>query len=380
MSRHPFVASICFLTSLVASASLCSAQSLDVLYAQQNNSIVTYDVDPTTLQAARVGNPLALTGVEAYVRLIPSSNGHFVYILTAGLNTNSLLSVFATDASGVPQYQAVQTIGPAAISQFTIDPNGKFAYALHYSEDSQGNYTYTVRLFTIDAATGKLTESPKVQVQFPASYYCGPGFQGFYPNGSRFQYSLGCNYPDSFSATYYYRDIDSQTGDLGPATEIFSFNDNLGGTSGDGVSLSPISLNNLHLVNLQTSIRIFSLNGAGKPLIDCTSAMLPACGQTGQFWQDISGQYLLLSLYSNFELVKIDLQQKQIVDIGAAFSGLQQPYFSLDDRMIYGVSYKLGVYSTIQIYGFDPSTGGITTGQQIDVPATLWNVFPAKRD
>ena len=380
MSRLNFVRSILVLASAVATANLCNAQSVDVLYAQQNSTILTYTVDPATLQATQVGQPLTVAGVSAYVQLIPSPNDHFLYVLTAAQESEVTLSVYATNTSGVPQLPAVQTIGPESISQFTIDPNGKFAYMFQYSINSQGEYTFEMRLFTINGATGKLTESPQVQVKFSPSYYCGPGFQGFYPNGSQLNYSLRCAYPDSSSGVFLYRDVNSTTGQLGPAVKIFVFDDNDGGTSADSFLLSPQSFNNLHLLNSQTSMRIYPLAANLKAsTINCTAAMLPACGQASQFWQDITGQYLVLSLYPNSEIVKVDLSQKQITDTGSSFSDLQQPYFSFDDLMMYGVYYQPGSDSTIQIYGFNPNTGGLTTGEQLAIPATLWNVFLAQR-
>lgn len=380
MFRRSFVSSILLLASFVAATSFCSAQSVDILYAAENTDLLTYTVDASTLQATKVGEPLSLTGAPVFNQVIPSPNDHFIYVLTSDTQTFQVtLSVYATDAAGVPQAPAIQTIGPESISEFAIDPNNKFAYMLQYATNSQKEYVYQMHLFTIDAATGILTESPQAQVKFPPSYYCGPTFQGFYPNGSQLDYAYVCSYPDNFSATYLYSDVNSQSGELGPAVQIFKFNDNDGGTSADEVLLSLRTLNNLHTVDSQTSMRIYPLEGgADNPVINCTSTMLPACSQAGQFWQDTTGQYLVLATSPDFEIVKVELQQKQIVDTGSSVSG--QPYFSLDDLMVYGVDYQPGNNSTVQIYGFNPSNGAVTTGEQLTFPATLWNVFPAQRN
>jgi hypothetical protein len=380
MSSRNFVSLILLLPFFVATTSFCSAPTVDILYAAENTDLLTYTVAPSTLQATKVGEPLTLAGAPVFNLVVPSPNDHFIYVSTSNTQTFQVtLSVYATDSSGVPQTPAIQTIGPESIYEFAIDPNDKFAYMLQYATNSQDEYFYQMRLFTIDAATGRLTESPQAQVNFPPSSYCGPTFQGFYPNGSQLNYAYVCDYPDSFSATYFYSDVNSQTGELGPAVQIFKFNDNDGGTSADEVLLSPRTLNNLHTVNSQTSIRIYPLEAdADNPVINCTSTMLPACSQAGQFWQDIAGQYLVLATNPNFEIVKVELQQKQIVDTGSSVSG--QPYFSLDDLMIYGVDYQPGNNSTVQIYGFNPSNGAVTIGEQLTFPATLWNVFPAQRN
>lgn len=107
--------------------------------------------------------------------------------------------------------------------------------------------------------------------------------------------------------------------------------------------------------------------------------MLAACGQAGSYLADPSGQFLLMELDSNSEIVKVDLVDKQIVDTGITIPITQQPFFSPDDRFLYGMTYIQGGDSTIPIYGFDRETGELTTGGQISVAPTLWNVFPAVR-
>ncbi len=382
MSGRPFLYSILLVASFLTTTCICSGQTpVDVLYAQRNTSILTYTVDQATLQATQVGDPLILTGNPEYVRLIPSPSGHFVYVMSDTQDAQGYLSVYATDASGVPQTPAVQTLGPVSVSQFTIDPNGQFAYALEYTTNSQSVARFQLRLFTIDGATGKLTQSPQIQAKYPPSEYCGPGFAGFYPDSSQIEIVYGCNYPDSFSQTYYFQTVDPKTGELGPVVLIFGFNDNDGGTSADEVMLSSRTVNNFHVLDSQASLRIYPLAANAQiPIIDCTAAMLPACGEAGSFVQDVSGKYLALSIYPNFQIVRVDLVNKQIIDTGSSFSDLQQPYFSPDDRIMYGVSYQFNGTSTIHVYGFNQSTGALIPGSETTIPATLWNVFPATRN
>ena len=75
------------------------------------------------------------------------------------------------------------------------------------------------------------------------------------------------------------------------------------------------------------------------------------------------------------ENVKVDLASKQIVDTGNSMN--LPPNFSPDDSILYGAAY--GTNSYVQIYGFNSNTGGLTTGSQIAVASTLWNIFPALR-
>jgi hypothetical protein len=288
------------------------------------------------------------------------------------------LSVYATDASGVPQTPAVQTLMPAPISQFAVDPNGKFAYAFEFKEDSQGNYTYALRLFSVDSSTGKLTESSKVQEKYAPSPYCSPAFDHFSSDGSKLFDDLFCSPPDSYGFTNYYRTVNPQTGQLGPDVQIFTFNDY--GDSADEVRIGTRTINDLHTVVSQTSMLVYPLTSNPKaPLIHCTSAMLTACGSATAYWQDRTGMYLLFQLSGGFDVGKIDLASKQIVGTGNSFPADQTPIFSLDDSIMYGVVYAFNSTSTIQVYGFDANTGNLTTGGQASVAATLWNVVPAQR-
>jgi hypothetical protein len=353
-----------------------AAQSpLEVLYVQQDTNILTYNVDPASLQATEVGQPLALSGNAAVVQLIPHPNGHYVYVLTGAAYTRTSVSVYATDISGVPQVPALQSIAPAAVTQFAIDPSGRFAYMIEYTAAPEGAFFYRVRLFTVNASTGKLTESPKAQLKYGPSAYCTPSLAGFYPNGGEIEYSIFCTPSGSLSATFYKQRINPTTGEWGPPSEFYSFDDNNDGLYSDQVRLSPRSINDLNVLNTQISVRIYPPGGGTTPLINCTSTMLTACSQASQFWQDISGQYLLLSLNGNMEIVKVDLDSKQIVDTGNSID--LTPHFSPDDSILYGAAYGAGPY--VQVYGFNANTGGITPGSRITVPETLWNIFPALR-
>jgi hypothetical protein len=373
MASRSCVLSLMFVAVLCAGAN-AAQNSVEVLYIQQNTNILTYNVDPETLQATQVGQQLALTGSAAVVRLIPSPNGHFVYVLTGTDYTQTSVSVYATDSSGVPQAPALQSVGPAAVSQFSVDPNGRFAYMVEYTNASDGAFVYRVRLFTINGSTGKLSESPQAQLKYGPSSYCAPSLDS-YPNGGEIEYSIFCTPRGGLSATYYKRSINSKTGEWGPPSEFYSFDDNDDGINSDEVRLSARSINDLNVLNTQTSLRIYPPSGGNTPLIDCTSTMLTACSEASQFWQDNSGQYLLLSLNGNLEIVKIDLNSKQILDTGNSIT--QDPYFSPDDSILYGADYSSA--SSVQIYGFNESTGGLRTGNQITVAATLWNIFPALR-
>jgi hypothetical protein len=372
MSGRPFSIFFVLLALLFTITATCFSQTpLHVLYVQENTNLLTYNVDRSTLEAAQMGQPLALTGNPSTVKIIPSPDDHFIYVLSGPEYTPTALSVYVTDNSGVPQAPAIQSFASVAITQFVVDPNGKFAYLEEYTTNPQGESLYDVRLFTINSSTGRLTESPQVQLKYGPSQYCLPIIAGFYPDGSKIEYDIWCT-PSAISARYYERGIDPQTGEWGPAAEFFNYDDNNSDINSDTILLAPRSINDLNVHNTQPSVRVYPLTGGKTLLIDCTTAMLSACGEAQGFSQDISGQYLFLGVDGNIEIVKIDLAERQIVDTGNAV--VFWPAFSPDDLIFYGE-----VNSDVQIDGFDPSTGEITTGGQIAVGSTLGSIYPALR-
>ncbi len=383
MSRH-FSPTACFLLTLtVGIASTCFATSpTEVLYALQNGDILTYNIDPTTLQATRVGKSLAVSGIPEIIQVIPSPNGRFVYV-TSGTDYNQTsLSVYATDASGVPQQPAIESLGPTGISQFVVHPSGRFAYMIDFTENSNNEYFYQMRLYTIDPSTGYLSETSYAH-NFKPTYYCVPFVAGFYPNGSELEYVWDCGYPENsgLSQSFYQQNVDLQTGAPGPAKLLFGVFDS--DLSADEVKLAPKTINDFYQSSAppSTELKIYPLTtGPKKPLIDCTALMLSACTQAGGFIQDVSGRDLFLELPSVLEIVKIDLSNDTIVDTGYSIPESLQPYFSPDDSIIYGLDYQFQGVSHIQIYGFDAKTGAVTEGERFSVGANLWNVFPAQRD
>jgi|SRR5581483_843152 len=129
----PLLCVLC-LVALTLCVHADAAFATEVLYAQVNTSILTYTVDVNSLEPTLVGSPLLLQGLPEFVQVVPSPNDHFLYILSGQQRGQVRMSVYATDASGVPQTPAVQILSPAPISQFAIDPNGRFAFAFEFQD------------------------------------------------------------------------------------------------------------------------------------------------------------------------------------------------------------------------------------------------------
>src|SRR5258708_35136518 len=70
---------------------------LQVIYVVDGTSILTYNVDPHTLNASQVGNPLKVNNASTFNALIPSPDGHFLYFIATDAQLNKRLWVFATD-------------------------------------------------------------------------------------------------------------------------------------------------------------------------------------------------------------------------------------------------------------------------------------------
>lgn len=127
---------------------------------------------------------------------------------------------------------------------------------------------------------------------------------------------------------------------------------------------------------------IYNFDNNGTPLIICGADMSIFCSQASGFGQDISGQYLLfdVAIYNRWQIMKIDFSENRLVETGASFSLASQPYFSLDDRLMFALSYQVDGSCTIGINGFNPQNGFVTPGGQVTLGATLWNIFVAERD
>ena len=77
-----------------------SSSTVDVMYVQENNSILTYNVSPQTGEATRVGQPLTLNALNNYIGLVPSPTDHFLNVLWVDSSSKKYLYVYDTDAFG----------------------------------------------------------------------------------------------------------------------------------------------------------------------------------------------------------------------------------------------------------------------------------------
>jgi len=356
---------------------------VEVVYILDHNQIVTYDVDPGTGIPTRYGT---LAVAPFFPTIIPSIGDHFVYV-TGTDNGVYKLWAYATDATGSPQNPPIQTLTfKSGIWNFTVHPNGEFAYVAQLVRNSQGQNVPGIRLFRIDPSTGQLIESPKVLDTYPLNGPCQSGetgtfgLLGFYPDGSQLNEVWYCSGFRNSTSYYYTRHVDQQTGALGPDVQTITANSFTGGGYSQ-VHVTPKAILN-HFINadfFNNIMYVYSPAGGPGPIFSCTFSMLEACGSSRSEAVDPSGTYIFFYTSNGTGIAKLDLAAKQIVETGNSISaGPDVTAFSPDEKLIYAQSGSNP--STVPIYIFDLATGAVTTGGTISVPGSSPSIVPALRN
>jgi hypothetical protein len=255
------------------------SHAVEVVYGVDGVNVLTFNVDPQTLNATEVGQPVKL-GDPTFVQMATSPDDHFLYITTYDPNQGEHLWVYATDASGVPQTPAVQKLEATGLYSIQIQPHTNFAYLMFGSTDSQGNNGDNVVRHVVSSTNGRLF-NPLMVATYTSPNYCGAGLIGSNSIGTKLYDDLGCSPHDSNQETFYDRTVNSQTGALGADVQIFSWND--GGTGFDNISLVNHLLVDCKVPNnFQQGINgvnVYPLvPNTTKALIQCTAKMLEACG------------------------------------------------------------------------------------------------------
>ena len=362
------------------------ASSVQVYYALEGTTLVTYNINPHTLNFTQVGT-LKTSASTAYW-LVPSTNDHFLYFAGLDANQNERLWVYATDASGAPQPSPVQVMDATGLDSIQMDPKANFLYAIYGFLNSDGwHTTYNIQRYLVDAGKGTIsqpaTQATETLPTFDADY-CTVSIQGFNSTASKLYDQVYCNTHEGPQATYYERTVNNTTGALGPDVQIYSWSVYLQG--GEVVQF----VGN-HMFDFRTSgdyppiqsIDIFpAVPNRSKPLVQCTASMIAACGNfpNGGIAHP-SGKYVFL-LVSNTttQIERVDLKNHKLVDTSNQIPNLVNQ-FSPDGTLAYTSNYTgQGYYITV--YGFNVTTSQVTPGGQIFVgqQGTVWDEFyPARR-
>jgi len=332
-------------------SSFALASSVEVVYVAQGTSIVTYNVDPQTLNYTQVGT-LSIKGASTFGSVVPSPNDHFIYVMAADATQTTHLYVYATDPNGAPQARPTQMLYAKSLKSLQLDPNGKFLYAVYATPIDYGNKTtYSIRRFAINPANGAISQ-PVVEGKYTLysydAYSCSVSITGFNSNATELYDNVYCGTHEGPHATYYERTFNSTSGALGPDVQIYTW-----GSDGNG-SFEAVQFVGDRMFDFvypdfpPQIVNIYpAVPNTSNPELQCTASMLAACGALNGVVVHPSGQYFFIgnSNSSATEIEKIDYSQKKIVDTGNKvpyiqdISGQIGPPFSPDGTLVFTTNY-----------------------------------------
>ena len=349
--------------------------SSQLLYVIGNGVVSTYVVD-TNLAFTSVGQPVTLITAGSLVQFVPAPNGDFLYVLWSDARNQQHLSVYATEASGIPQTPAVQTLDAPSLYQINIHRSARFVYMMQVSA-SGPEYTSEVRLFYVSPSDGKLREDPRIQGRYgpfdawPASLY------GFSADGTKIYLSR----QNSQQLFYEQRSLNTKTGTVGP--DVVLFQPAAGPLDSDTLVIGNRVMVDEHR-NPEAPGYIDVLPLVPRPrrhLFRCTASMLALCETSTNVQIDPSGKYLFLTDPSTEQVhaVWIDLNAKKVEDTGNSIPMTAETpgfAFSPDGKLVYAV---LASDSSVHVYSFDSASGELTDGGSTLPIASTYGFCPAVR-
>lgn len=283
-------------TNNVFAQTTTTSTRVQVVYVIEGNRLVTYNVDPQTLQPKQVGS-LTLIGSPEYYALFTSPNDRFVYVVGFNTNSTKYLDVYRTNASGAPQGPPSQKLSVNYFQGIQFDSKTDFAYAVFAFPDGIYNTAYHFRRYLVNSTTGALS-SPVSEVTYVGSSgaegttACGAGVYGFNAAGTTLYEVVGCSGHDGGYSTYYERTVNTTTGALGPAVQIYSWSY---GTEGRSESIQFVGSHMFDFVtpdNWQTDVNTLNIYplvpNTSKPQIQCGYNARGLCGGAGtgeSFWK-----------------------------------------------------------------------------------------------
>jgi hypothetical protein len=369
-------------------SSLALASSVEVVYVASGTTILTYNVDPHTLNYTQVGT-LSINGASTFGTLVPSPNDHFIYVTAADANQITHLYVYATDANGAPQSPPTQKLYANNLKSLQIDPKANFLYAVYATPVNQGNQmAATIHRFLINPNNGAVSGSAiegKYTLMNISGYSCSLSLTDFNSNATDLYDQVYCETHEGPYANYYERTVNSTTGALGPDVQIYAWGSD-GNGSGEAVQFVGNRMFDFVFPDYANpdSINIYpAVPNTSKPQVQCTASMLAACGAPNGEVAHPSGQYLFIgnSSGSATEIEKIDYSGKKIVDTGNqvpyTFGGFGPP-FSPDGTLAFTAVSTSSGYD-LQANKFNVSTSQVTSGAQLSVgssgPYNIPNVY-----
>ena len=334
--------------------------SSQILYAINNGTVSTYNVDAKALTFDPVEQPVNLIANGSLVQFVPAPHDDFLYVLWADAGSQQHLSVFATDSSGVPQMPAIQTVDAPSLYQFNIHRSAHFAYMMQV--DNTGNeYVSTLRLFQINSSDGKLHEYSRAQGTYGPYDVWPAALYGFSADGSKIYLSQ----QNSQGTFYEQRPLNTGNGTVGPGVVLYQLA-NGAGTSSDTLVIGTQVMIDEHIAPAMTGyLDIFPLAPRPKHhLFRCTVAMLAACATAANVQLSPVGKYLFLTdpPTQQIHVARIHLSAMNVQDTANSIPMTAQTpgfAFSPDGTLVYAL---LASDSSLHVYSFNSLTGQLAGG------------------
>lgn len=329
--------------------------SSEILYVLNSGSATTYSIDPGSLTATPVEQPVTIVPTPAsMLQFDPAPYDHFVYSVWADGQNVQHLSVFQTDSSGVPQLPAIQTLDADSLSQFNMRPGGGFAYMLEVTS-ANNQYYAKIRLFNVMPPGGKLKEYPQLQGVYGPAPFWPALLYGFSPDGTK----LYDTSTVSTGAVYRERLINKKNGTLGADSQLISLNSNEDVAIGAVIAVqhqNSISPN-------QSYLDIFPNSPNPKRAIHCTAAMLTYCASATNIQIDRNGRFLFLTdpATAAVHVAWMNLSKNKIVDTGNSMPMTSQtPGYAFNQNG--SIVYAMQTDGNVHFFHFDAATGALTEG------------------
>lgn len=368
-------ATVVFVTCLLLIGSAYASREL--LYVQEGQNLITYSVNPATAQATPI-NTLWMNASSSYpIQIFHAPKSQFLYILGFTSATEEYFWVHALASDGAPTEDPIQVLPvKPALTQFVFHPNGEFGYAeyswIESSPTCNGpGYYADVVLYTVNTATGKLTNTTDPVANFPDNCNNITYLYGLNSIGTKlytYNYPAQASYGDA-DLTYSYSSINSITGSLGPQVEFW---DDSVSPSGERSAFTNELIAQSYF-GATNAINIYH-NGVfpKEPLIHCTSSMLAVCGdsiyagdtEAGVYF-DPTGQYLFVldATINQTPILRVDLTNHTLTETGSSLPSPLVPVFSHDGKMVYA-----NTNSAVLVNAFDQANGEITASSTISIP------------
>jgi hypothetical protein len=385
--KMPSLLAILLLT--IVSVPATASATTELLYVQSGQDLVSYSVNSKTAVATKLGTLKLPASANYRTQIFHAPTSAYVYVLGFTSKTKEFFWVYDTTAEGAVSL-LVQTLSvKPCLSQFVFHPNGNFGYALFsWTTESEHTEAYVadIVLFTVDTKTGKLTDTTKNVENFPANFYWLTSLNGLI--GPKIYTQAFVDFDDSDGYDYYFYTINPKTGRLSGApqnTQNFFWQDSYGvGPEGESSTYSTFS--NLLIAQASTNgyatgttgnaIAIFPNDANSKTsnaLINCTSTMEAACGDSVAVQFDPSGKYLFLSdgTINETVIAAINTRDKTLKQT-SSIPGAYHVAFSPDGTMVYAVGEK-----DVLVHVFNPRNGELTAKSSISI-SNVKSITPAQ--